>query len=440
MINRDNRAAHYFDTPATKTYGVKSSFYTIGRNLLSVLYEPDSESPKASICILIMHSDISYLDFEFGQQIAAWGYRALCANVSSGDAPWDHKIMDVGECVKFARALPGVKTLVLLGHSGGASLMSAYQSIAENGPQIFQGPEKIAPCSDRLTGLIPADLVMFLDSNWGNGAMRVFSLDPAVIEDDNGMKLDPALNLFEEKNGFQPGGTSYSQEFIHKFQKAQGRRNNRLTAYALSRVKAMEAGAGKYRDDEPMVVAGASQAFFNNKLFAQDVRLLSHTRKPWPLLHGDGTITTEVVYSVRGPENDFSLTDSYDRGSLPTTVKKYLSSYALRTTEDYGFNEDSVYGIDWDSSYNCTPGNVAGIRVPMLILGMTASWEYSAAETIAERAGSEDVTLAYVEGAQHFFNTAKNREQFPGQFGDTMQTTCRFVDAWLRDQRERNSL
>ena len=434
MINRDNRAAHYFDQYAAGGFSVKSTYYTIGRNLPGVLYEPEGNSRKSGLCILIMHSDISYLDFEFGPRIAAWGYRVLCANVSSGDAPLDQKILDVGQCVGFARGLPGVDTLVLLGHSGGASLMSAYQAIAENGPEIFQGPEKIVPCSDRLAGLPAADAVMFLDSNWGNGAMRVFSLDPAVTEDDNGVTLDPELSLFEERNGFTPGGTSYSDAFIRKFQQAQGQRNNRLTAYALSRVKAIESGEGKYRDDEPMIIAGASQAFFNNKLFAQDIRLLSRTRKPWPLLHGDGTITTEIVYSVRKPENDFSLTDSYERGSLPTTVRKYLSNYALRTTEDYGFNEDSVFGIDWDSSYNCTPGNVSGIRVPILILGMTASWEYSAAETIAERAGSQDVTLAYVEGAQHFFNTAKDREQFPGQFGDTMQTTCRFVDAWLRDK------
>lgn len=435
MINQNNRAIHYFDTPAAKEYTVKSAFHTIGRNLLSVLYEPEAQSEKSAVLILIMHSDISYLDFEFGAQIAAWGYRALCANVSSGDAPLDQKLLDVGECVRFAKALPGVKTLVLLGHSGGASLLSAYQSIAENGPQIFQGPEKIVKCSDRLAGQIPADAIMFLDSNWGNGAMRVFSLDPAVMEDDNGVNIDPELNLFAAQNGFRPGGTSYSEDFIRRFQRAQGLRNNRLTEYALSRVAAIEAGEGKYRDDEPMTVAGASQAFFNNKLFAQDIRLLSHTRKPWPLLHGDGRITTEVVYSVRHSENDFSLTDSYERGSLPTTVRKYLSNYALRTTEDYGFNADSVYGVDWDSSYNCTPGNVAGIHVPMLILGMTGSWEYSAAETIAERAGSEDITLAYVEGAQHFFNTAKDLEQYPGQFGDTMQTTCRFVDAWLKDKR-----
>lgn len=431
MINQNN-VLHYFDTPANPEFSVKSSFHTLGRGLNSVLYEPAEMSGKASTCILIMHSNADYLDFAFGKEIARWGYKALCANVSASDSELDRKMMEVGEVFRFAKALPGVRHVVLLGHSGGATLMSAYQSVAENGPEIFQGPEKLIKCGLRPGQLIPADGVMLLDSNWGNGAMRLFSLDPAVISEDNGMRLDPELDLFNEENGFRKGGSTYGQDFIQKFQQAQGQRNNRLTEYALRRLEKIDSGFGRFLDDEPMVIAGADQAFFNNKLFAQDIRLLAHTRKPWPLLHGDGSITVETVPSVRTPQNDESLTASMERGALVTTVKQYLSSYAVRTTEDYGFDADSVRGIDWDSSYNCTPGNVAGIHVPLLVMGMTGSWEFSAAETIAERAGAEDVTLAYVEGARHFFDTATELEAYPGQFGDTMNTTCRFVDAWLQ--------
>ncbi len=34
-----------------------------------------------------------------------------------------------------------------------------------------------------------------------------------------------------------------------------------------------------------------------------------------------------------------------------TTVKTYLRSQAVRTTEDFRVGEDGVYGIDWDSSW-----------------------------------------------------------------------------------------
>lgn len=34
-----------------------------------------------------------------------------------------------------------------------------------------------------------------------------------------------------------------------------------------------------------------------------------------------------------------------------TTVKTFLRSQAVRTTEEFHVGRDGVYGVDWDSSY-----------------------------------------------------------------------------------------
>ena len=109
--------------------------------------------------------------------------------------------------------------------------------------------------------------------------MTLLSLDPAVTSEDNGKNLDPELDLFNPANGYDPEGSTYSDEFIRKYQKAQGERNNRLIDAALERLHALESGKGKYADDEPFIVPGGAQNGFNNKLFPQDIRLLSRTRK-----------------------------------------------------------------------------------------------------------------------------------------------------------------
>ncbi len=309
--------------------------------------------------------------------------------------------------------------------------MSAYQNATENGVQAFQGPEKLIRCSD-LGKLCPADGVMLLDSNYGNGAMTLLSLDPAVMNEDDGKTLDPELDLFNPANGYNPKGATYSDEFIRKYQKAQGERNNRLIAAALERLHALESGKGKYADDEPFIVPGGAQNGFNNKLFPQDVRLLSRTRKAWPLLHADGSITTQVIPCVRQAKNDKSFTDSYRLGAIKSTIRTYLNSSAVRTTEDFGYDEDSMYGIDWLSSYNCTPGNVTGVSAPLLVMGMTAGYEFVAAEIIYEMAQKcSDKTIAFVEGANHGYFTAKECEAYPGQFGDTVKTLYDYVDKWL---------
>ena len=96
-------------------------------------------------------------------------------------------------------------------------------------------------------------------------------------------------------------------------------------------------------------------------------------------------------------------------------------------------NEDSVWGIDWDSTYNCPPGNVKYIHVPILVMGMTAGWEYLASETIYNMAASNDKHIAFVEGATHKFHTAKHCESYPGQFGDTMKTLHDYIARWLSE-------
>jgi hypothetical protein len=417
-------------------FPIKSTFASLEKKgahhgVQSVLYEPVEPDEKSQIAVLVMHSDGDFLSHSAGSGLAKRGYRVLCANTSNRDNPLDEKLLDVNVAVEYLRQIPGVRKVITLGHSGGATLMSAYQNAAENGVQAFQGPEKLIKCSD-LGELFPADGVMLLDSNYGNGVMTLLSLDPAVTSEDGGKKLDPELDLFNPANGYNPNGATYSDEFIRKYQKAQGERNNRLINAALERLHAIESGKGKYADDEPFIVPAGAQNSFNNKLFPQDIRLLSRTRKAWSLLHVDGSMTTQIIPCVRRAKNDQSFSDSYRMGAIKSTVRTYLNSSAVRTTDSFGYNEDSMYGIDWLSSYNCTPGNMMGVSAPLLVVGMTAGYEFLAAEIIYENAKKcTDKTIAFVEGATHNYDTAKDCEEYPGQFGDTVETLYDYVDKWL---------
>jgi pimeloyl-ACP methyl ester carboxylesterase len=343
----------------------------------------------------------------------------------------DGKLLQARSGVSYLRERPGIEKVILFGHSGGATLMTAYQLVAENGPRACQGPEKIVKCSEDLAGLPPADGMVLADSNWGNAAMALLSLDPAVLSSDSGMTVNPELDLWNPKNGFDPEGSNYSQAFIRAFQTAVARRESELIDTALARLAAIEAGKGRFADDEPFVVSGAGSLGPNNKLFAQDVRLMSHTRKAWPLLHADGSTTTEIVHTVRVPQGARSLTPSLNPGALNTTVRCFLTDSAIRVTDGFGYDESTVHGVEWSSSYSSPPGNVESITVPLLLMGMTGGHEYLAHETIYEHARSSDKTLVFVEGATHNFSPCKPCERTPGQFGDTVKTLYDHVDRWL---------
>lgn len=411
-------------------YPVKSAYVRVGMWINGLLYTPECDAECRSTAVLCMHSDGDYFTFPAGQALASHGYPTLCANVSRAQMPLDKKLDDVRQCIEYLKSLSGVENVVILGHSGGATLMSCYQATAENGAEYFQGSEKIIPMGD--VGPLPAaDGVMIIDSNWGNGTMTLLSLDPAVKEEGNGVELDPEYDLSSEANGYAHGGACYNENFVKKYLYAQHKRNNRLIDGALERLEAINSGKGSYRDDEPWLLTGGNQMAPNNRLFPQDIRYLSHTRGEWPLIHADGSVSVGVVPSLRKPRGAKSFTGVYGMGTAQLTVKQYLASNCVRTTDDFGYDETHVYGVDWDSSFCCTPGNVKGIHSPMLIMGMTGGYEFLAAECIYENAAAEDKTLAFVEGASHMLVPARDCEEYPGQFGDTVKNIFDFAADWL---------
>ncbi|MBC2666318.1 alpha/beta hydrolase [Novosphingobium flavum] len=415
--------------------GVKTTYVRLASGAPGVLYEPASPGAKAAIALFVMHASGDYLTFSACGELASRGYRVLCANNSTSksgafdDGVMDRVLLEMKAGIGFLRSWPGVSKIVLFGHSGGATLMTAYQMIAEGGLPSCQDAAKIHKCPDNLAGLPKADGVVLADANWGQAEMVLLSVDPSVIADDSGKKLDPALDMYNPANGYGRDGSRYSPAFRDKFFKAEAARNNGLIAKAQARLALIEAGKGNYDDDEPFIVAGAS--FIGNRLFSEDNTLLAASLKPWPLVHADGTVTTEIIRSLRLSEGRGNPTARMAMGALKTTVKNFLSSYAIRALPDFGYDEHRIRGVDWRSTYASPPGNAEGIRVPLLALGMSGHWEGLAAEEIGNHAASADKTVAFIEGASHVYTPCDKCVKPAAAYGDTVKLTYDFVDKWL---------
>ncbi|MCD7745021.1 MAG: alpha/beta hydrolase [Lachnospiraceae bacterium] len=393
-------------------------------------YQPVNPMETSQIAVVIMHCDQNYMGYKMGPALAERGYHVLaCESTEGGEI--DRKLEMLDESVRYLRQNPEVEKIILMGHSGGATLMTAYQSIAENGPQIYQGDEMIYKCT--LTrSLEPADGLMLIDANYGNGVMSLLSMDPAVEEEGNGRKLNPEFDIFSAENGYDPAGAHYSDAFIRKYEAAQAARNEKLINLALERLEKLQKGEGNYVDDEPFFITGADQPKPNNRLLPEDTRLLSHTKGEYDLVHGDGTVTHEPIRSVRTPECDHSFSDTWGMGVNKNTVKGFLSSQAIRTTGDFAVLEDEIVGIDWKSSYASPIGNIDGITVPTLVMGMTGGYEYLAAEMIYQRAKMADKSIAFVHGASHVFAPNHAAEKVPGEFGDTENALYDYMAGWMR--------
>lgn len=398
----------------------------------AVIYQPIEKSEKSSTAIVVMHSNQDYMDFIANKELSQRGYTVL-ATVPGGNTITS-KMQNVRKCVEYLRKQPDIQKILLLGHSGGATIMTAYQLVAEQGASVLK--DKLYPDNPEFLENLPqADGMILLDANWGLSTVMLNSIDPNVSSEEKGTGLKTKYRLEDTTVGYNPEGKSdYDEAFLKSYMRAQRDRFVRLVDKAQERLNVIEKGKGKFSDDEPFVVPAANSVRFYNKLYPQDTDLLSHTEAQWPLIHKDGSVTIETIRSVRAPMK--ALPGGTNLGDAQnTTVRGFLSTYAITVDEDYRITETGMEGIHWNSNINTPIGNVEGISIPLLCMGMTGSWEYLAAEHIYNHALSKDKSLAFVEGAGHMFNPDKGAEKYNGaDYGNTVKLLFDYVDVWLTDR------
>lgn len=406
--------------PAGKVEISRSYSRVAGANIL--VYTPERRAPGAEgLMVVSMHGGLNpSLESPFLKALAEYGVQtAFCVPDKSS---FIDQFQSMNACMALFRQMAG--TVVLMGQSRGAALMSAYQAIAENGAKVFQGPERHLPIPDMQVGA--ADGLMLLDANFGTTVMHLMSINPAWGDEADGYRIDPALDPLRPENGYATDGNSaFSDDFKARFLRAQRARYYALLEQAQARWQAIQRGESAYRDNEPFIVPGAIGINNAPKLFAADLRLLSRTESPWPLIHPDGTITNQLVHSVRRDQNNPAFAGNLN-SAFVTTVKDYLWT-AVTVEESYDYGQDYLSGIDFGSSLTCSSGNVARISCPLLLMGHTGGYEFIAAEWSYRRAASKDKSIAFLEGATHGWMPVDPA------YGDTLGMSARFVVQWLTE-------
>jgi hypothetical protein len=394
------------------------------------LYRPDPvKYPAPHIGVVVMHRNGNYLSHISTRELPARGFVVLgmnprCDNNEAACAPWENNALDVRSGVNYLRGQPGITKVVLLGHSGGGPTMSFYQAVAEKGVAFCQQPGKLIKCSDTLAGLPKADGLMLMDAHPGNGINAVRSLHPAVtndlavLEQNREPRVNPSLDPFEARNGYDATGrTRFTEDFKQRVFKAQSARMNRLIAEALSRLADLET---RRLDDAPFVVPMADNA----RMADIDVSIHHASAAPRKLVRNDGSIEGRFpVESVRVA----SLTPDGARGFGATmflTVKSFLSVRAVRSS-------DAMDGIDWCSSNNSTNCNLQQVSVPLLVTTMGAHYFIRDGEVFFDMAASPDKDYYVIEGATHGGTPCTACQTTPGQYSNATKNLFDLMERWM---------
>jgi pimeloyl-ACP methyl ester carboxylesterase len=199
-------------------------------------WTPKGKRPK--VALIASHYNVDFAEHYIAPYVASRGFGFLGWNTRYRGAEdqfiLEHALLDIGVGVKWLREQAGVEVVIILGNSGGGSLMAAYQ--AEAVSPTLQG-ELQGAGRDALAALPKADLYISLNAHQGRPDVLTSYLDASVLDEWDPVATDPALDPFNPDNG-----PPYSAEFIVRYRAAQRARNQRITDWAkveLARLNAV---------------------------------------------------------------------------------------------------------------------------------------------------------------------------------------------------------
>jgi pimeloyl-ACP methyl ester carboxylesterase len=337
---------------------------------------PAGERPRTAL--IASHYNVDFSEHYLGPYLASRGYGFLGFNTRfRGAEPYfllEHALVDIGAGVRWLREQAGVETVVLLGNSGGGSLMAAYQSQALE-PGIR--PARGLALPDAVKQLPPADLYVSLNAHLGRPEVLTAWFDPAVSDESDPLSVDAELDMYDPRHG-----PPYSPEFVARYRAAQEARNHRITDWAIAELDRLNA-------------RGVSDRLFGLYRTWADLRLLDGSLDPSDREVG-------VCYAGDPRRANYS---PFGIGST-NTLRTWLSMWSLRESDCRG------------------APHLRRITQPALVVQSLADTGCfpSDARTICDSLGSTDKRLELIAGDHYLEQPEGARE-----------AVADLVSAWLRE-------
>ncbi|GGT79622.1 alpha/beta hydrolase [Actinomadura citrea] len=343
-----------------------------GHPCQGIYHRPAGAAPKTAF--IATHYNVDFSEHYLAEHLAARGHGFLGWNTRfRGNEAYfllDHALAEIGEGVRWLRERAGAERVVLLGNSGGGSLMAAYQSQAVD-PNVtpVAGMRPVAAIEDLPAG----DLFVALAAHSGRPEVLTAWMDPSVTDETDPLSADPSLDPFDPGNG-----PPYGAEFQARYRAAQRARNERITDRVLARLDALKG-------------TRARDALFTVHRTWADLRMIDPAiepsdREPNRCYLGDPAKANYGVFGI---------------GSL-CTLRSWLSMWSLRTSQ-------------------CTAApHLARITVPSLVVHATAD------ECVYD--GDARAIFGALAASDRTLHRIRDTHYLP----DSRPEVADLVDAWVR--------
>lgn len=204
-----------------------------GHPCQGIYHRPVGALPRTAI--IATHYNVDFSEHYLAALLAERGYGFLGWNTRfRGNESYfllDHALAEIGVGVRWLREQAGVERVVLLGNSGGGSLMAAYQSQAIE-PNVESSGQRVA---EAIAALPPGDLFIAVAAHLGRPEVLTEWMDPSVTDEADPLSCDSTLDPYDPANG-----PPFSPEFQCRYRQAQRARNQRITDWVRAELATLE--------------------------------------------------------------------------------------------------------------------------------------------------------------------------------------------------------
>jgi hypothetical protein len=326
------------------------------------LYHRPSRTRPRVACIAT-HYNVDFSEHYLAPHLAERGIGFLGWNTRyrGNEAHFllEHALVDIGEGVRWLREEAGAETVVVVGNSGGGSLMGAYVSQSVE-PSITPAPG--LPLPDAVLDLPLVDLYISVNAHPGRPEVLTAWMDPSVTDEADPLSLDPSLDPFDARRALP-----YEPAFVARYRSAQRDRNDRITAWARAEL-------------DRLAAQGAWDRTFSLHRAWADLRFMDLTLDPSD--RRAGCYAGDPKVANYGP---FTLGGS-------STLRTWLSMWSLEASQCQG------------------PPHLARITLPSLVVQSLADRGVfpSDARAIHSALAAADKQLELVPGEHYFEDVGRD--------------------------------
>lgn len=363
-----------------------------GGSLFAIYHVPAGRQPATAF--LFMHPRGGNVTHFALQPLAEKGFGALGMGSRAMNRTGIHEelVLDVASGVKFLRGR-GVRTVILVGHSGGGSLTSFYQSQAETSPpnRVKNTPAGDPPDLNRFD-MPRADGLITLNAAEGEGLHFTHHLDPSLTDEHDPFSYDASLDIYNPDNGFRvpPGQTKYSPEFVERVRKAQQDRGRRLVELARSYVREQDYYRALMKSPAFKQLSLGDQLMIERRAQFDRPMILYRTRADLRYYDLSIDASDREIGHMTGPVKDGHRRSDLrnwtyeDPLSTGITAREFLSTLSMES-----------HARMWD--------NLAKVSVPVLVVNSSADSgiHRSEHEKTFASVGSKDKEKLWIVGGEH---------------------------------------